>query len=137
MIIDSVCTGSVPITSDHLPSFYRAADFLLSASRWEGFGLAIGEALAFGGDRELVLKTPLVNSATAQPGEASITPQRALLARRCRDLRAAAFPSGSAVARWLDRRPGATVASADAGRVPAALAGAPAGGRGALAAAGP
>lgn len=31
-----------------LPSFYRAADFLLSTSRWEGFGLAIGEALACG-----------------------------------------------------------------------------------------
>lgn len=34
--------------SDDLTSFYRAADFLLSTSRWEGFGLAIGEALACG-----------------------------------------------------------------------------------------
>ena len=33
---------------------------------------------------------------------APITPQRALLARRLRDLRAAAFPSGSALARRLD-----------------------------------
>ncbi|MCA1604019.1 MAG: hypothetical protein LC775_00700, partial [Acidobacteria bacterium] len=32
---------------------------------------------------------------------APITPQRALLARRLRDLRAAAFPSGSALARQL------------------------------------
>lgn len=31
-----------------LPGFYRAADFLLSTSRWEGFGLAITEALACG-----------------------------------------------------------------------------------------
>lgn len=31
-----------------LPSFYRAADWLLSTSRWEGFGLAIAEALACG-----------------------------------------------------------------------------------------
>lgn len=31
-----------------LPGFYRAADFLLSTSRWEGFGLAIAEALASG-----------------------------------------------------------------------------------------
>lgn len=31
-----------------LPSFYRAADYLLSTSRWEGFGLAIAEALACG-----------------------------------------------------------------------------------------
>lgn len=31
-----------------LPGFYRAADFLLSTSRWEGFGLAIAEALACG-----------------------------------------------------------------------------------------
>jgi D-inositol-3-phosphate glycosyltransferase len=33
---------------DDLPGFYRAADFLLSTSRWEGFGLAIAEALACG-----------------------------------------------------------------------------------------
>lgn len=33
---------------DDLPGFYRSADFLLSTSRWEGFGLAIGEALACG-----------------------------------------------------------------------------------------
>lgn len=32
---------------------------------------------------------------------APITPQRALLARRLRELRAAAFPSGSALARYL------------------------------------
>lgn len=31
-----------------LPGFYRAADYLLSTSRWEGFGLAIAEALACG-----------------------------------------------------------------------------------------
>jgi glycosyltransferase involved in cell wall biosynthesis len=31
-----------------MPSFYRAADWLLSTSRWEGFGLAIAEALACG-----------------------------------------------------------------------------------------
>ncbi|MGH3519134.1 MAG: glycosyltransferase family 4 protein [Haloechinothrix sp.] len=31
-----------------LPGFYRTADFLLSTSRWEGFGLAIAEALACG-----------------------------------------------------------------------------------------
>lgn len=31
-----------------VPSMYRAADYLLSTSRWEGFGLAIGEALACG-----------------------------------------------------------------------------------------
>lgn len=29
-------------------SFYRAADWLLSTSRWEGFGLAIAESLACG-----------------------------------------------------------------------------------------
>lgn len=31
-----------------LPGFYRGADALLSTSRWEGFGLAIAEALACG-----------------------------------------------------------------------------------------
>jgi len=31
-----------------LPGFYRAADWLLSTSRWEGFGLAIAEAMACG-----------------------------------------------------------------------------------------
>jgi glycosyltransferase involved in cell wall biosynthesis len=31
-----------------LPGFLRAADWLLSTSRWEGFGLAIAEALACG-----------------------------------------------------------------------------------------
>jgi glycosyltransferase involved in cell wall biosynthesis len=31
-----------------MPGFYRAADWLLSTSRWEGFGLAIAEALACG-----------------------------------------------------------------------------------------
>jgi len=31
-----------------LPGFYRAADWLLCTSRWEGFGLAIAEALACG-----------------------------------------------------------------------------------------
>lgn len=31
-----------------LPGFYRSADWLLSTSRWEGFGLAIAEALACG-----------------------------------------------------------------------------------------
>lgn len=44
--------GSVTIVQDlpaeDLPGFYRAADFLLSTSRWEGFGLAIAEALACG-----------------------------------------------------------------------------------------
>ncbi|MGH3831314.1 MAG: glycosyltransferase family 4 protein [Pseudonocardiaceae bacterium] len=36
------------LPEDDLPGFYRAADFLLSTSRWEGFGLAIAEALACG-----------------------------------------------------------------------------------------
>jgi glycosyltransferase involved in cell wall biosynthesis len=44
--------NSVTILQDlpeqDLPSFYRAADYLLSTSRWEGFGLAIAEALACG-----------------------------------------------------------------------------------------
>ncbi|MGH3067699.1 MAG: glycosyltransferase family 4 protein [Streptosporangiaceae bacterium] len=31
-----------------MPGFYRAADWLLSTSRWEGFGLAVAEALACG-----------------------------------------------------------------------------------------
>lgn len=31
-----------------LPGFYRAAEALVSKSRWEGFGLAIAEALACG-----------------------------------------------------------------------------------------
>jgi len=31
-----------------VPAVYRAADFLLSTSRWEGYGLAIAEALACG-----------------------------------------------------------------------------------------
>ncbi|MGW1073129.1 glycosyltransferase [Streptomyces sp. NPDC002537] len=31
-----------------LPGLYRSADYLLSTSRWEGFGLAIAEALACG-----------------------------------------------------------------------------------------
>jgi D-inositol-3-phosphate glycosyltransferase len=31
-----------------LPAVYRAADYLLSTSRWEGYGLAIAEALACG-----------------------------------------------------------------------------------------
>ncbi|MGH3979785.1 MAG: glycosyltransferase family 4 protein [Pseudonocardiaceae bacterium] len=34
--------------STDVPGFYRAADCLLSTSRWEGFGLAIAEALACG-----------------------------------------------------------------------------------------
>lgn len=36
------------LPAEDLPGFYRAADFLLSTSRWEGFGLAIAEALACG-----------------------------------------------------------------------------------------
>lgn len=36
------------LDDDDLPGFYQAADFLLCTSRWEGFGLAIGEALACG-----------------------------------------------------------------------------------------
>ena len=36
------------LLSDDMPGFYRAADYLLSTSRWEGFGLAIAEALACG-----------------------------------------------------------------------------------------
>ncbi|MQA88132.1 MAG: glycosyltransferase [Streptosporangiales bacterium] len=36
------------LATDDLPGFYRAADYLLSTSRWEGFGLAIAEALACG-----------------------------------------------------------------------------------------
>jgi D-inositol-3-phosphate glycosyltransferase len=43
---------TVTITQDlpeqDLPGFYRGADYLLSTSRWEGFGLAIAEALACG-----------------------------------------------------------------------------------------
>ncbi len=31
-----------------LPGLYRSADWLLSTSRWEGFGLAIAEAMASG-----------------------------------------------------------------------------------------
>lgn len=31
-----------------MPAVYRAADYLLSTSRWEGYGLAIAEALACG-----------------------------------------------------------------------------------------
>ncbi|MGH3160077.1 MAG: glycosyltransferase family 4 protein, partial [Streptosporangiaceae bacterium] len=36
------------LRDEDMPGFYRAADFLLSTSRWEGFGLAIAEALACG-----------------------------------------------------------------------------------------
>lgn len=36
------------LTDDDLPGFYRGADYLLSTSRWEGFGLAIAEAFACG-----------------------------------------------------------------------------------------
>jgi len=36
------------LDDDDLPGFYRAADWLLCTSRWEGFGLAIAEALACG-----------------------------------------------------------------------------------------
>lgn len=31
-----------------MPAVYRAADYLLSTSRWEGYGLPIAEALACG-----------------------------------------------------------------------------------------
>nr|WP_269326832.1 glycosyltransferase family 4 protein [Kineosporia mesophila] len=34
--------------TDDLPAVYRRADYLLSTSRWEGYGLAIAEALACG-----------------------------------------------------------------------------------------
>lgn len=44
--------GDVTIVQDldqpDVPGFLRAADWLLSTSRWEGFGLAIAEALACG-----------------------------------------------------------------------------------------
>jgi D-inositol-3-phosphate glycosyltransferase len=33
---------------DDVPAVYRTADYLLSTSRWEGYGLAIAEALACG-----------------------------------------------------------------------------------------
>jgi D-inositol-3-phosphate glycosyltransferase len=36
------------LSTDDLVSFYRAADWLVSTSRWEGFGLAIADALACG-----------------------------------------------------------------------------------------
>lgn len=36
------------LADDDMPSLYRAADYLLCTSRWEGFGLAVAEALATG-----------------------------------------------------------------------------------------
>ncbi|MBT8226707.1 MAG: glycosyltransferase family 4 protein [Dactylosporangium sp.] len=36
------------LNRDDMPAVYRGADFLLSTSRWEGYGLAIAEALACG-----------------------------------------------------------------------------------------
>ncbi|MFI6603801.1 glycosyltransferase family 4 protein [Nonomuraea sp. NPDC050536] len=36
------------VDDDDLPAVYRSSDYLLSTSRWEGFGLAIAEALACG-----------------------------------------------------------------------------------------
>ncbi len=36
------------LDDDDLPGMYRSADWLLSTSRWEGFGLAIAEAMACG-----------------------------------------------------------------------------------------
>jgi D-inositol-3-phosphate glycosyltransferase len=36
------------VADDDLPALYRSSDYLLSTSRWEGFGLAIAEALACG-----------------------------------------------------------------------------------------
>jgi hypothetical protein len=36
------------LTAEDVPAVYRAADYLLSTSRWEGYGLAIAEALACG-----------------------------------------------------------------------------------------
>lgn len=36
------------LDDDDLPGLYRSADWLLSTSRWEGFGLAIAEAMACG-----------------------------------------------------------------------------------------
>ncbi|WP_280140877.1 glycosyltransferase family 4 protein [Nocardia vulneris] len=49
-----VTPKSAPITVLHdlddtdMPTVYRSADWLLSTSRWEGFGLAIAEAIACG-----------------------------------------------------------------------------------------
>lgn len=36
------------LAAEDVPAVYRAADYLLSTSRWEGYGLAIAEALACG-----------------------------------------------------------------------------------------
>lgn len=36
------------LDDDDIPGLYRSADWLLSTSRWEGFGLAIAEAMACG-----------------------------------------------------------------------------------------
>ena len=46
--VEDTVTIVQDVPSEDLPGFYRAADFLLSTSRWEGFGLAIAEALACG-----------------------------------------------------------------------------------------
>lgn len=46
--VEDTVTIVQDLPAEDLPGFYRAADFLLSTSRWEGFGLAIAEALACG-----------------------------------------------------------------------------------------
>jgi glycosyltransferase involved in cell wall biosynthesis len=45
---DNTITILQDLPERDMPGFYRAADWLLSTSRWEGFGLAIAEALACG-----------------------------------------------------------------------------------------
>lgn len=46
--VEDTVTIVQDLPAEDLPGFYRAADYLLSTSRWEGFGLAIAEALACG-----------------------------------------------------------------------------------------
>ncbi|APU13092.1 glycosyltransferase [Actinoalloteichus fjordicus] len=46
--VEDTVTIVQDLPAEDLPGFYRAGDFLLSTSRWEGFGLAIAEALACG-----------------------------------------------------------------------------------------
>ena len=49
-----------------MPTVYRAANYLLSTSRWEGYGLAIAEALACG--------TPVLLPANLAVADELITP---------------------------------------------------------------
>ncbi|WP_084647102.1 glycosyltransferase family 4 protein [Parafrankia discariae] len=84
------------LSDDDLPALYRRADWLLSTSRWEGYGLAIAEALASGTPALLPDHLGVAPELLAAGGGATYHNYDDVLAQLARP-RSGAAPSGG----WL------------------------------------